>query len=109
MKKRFPDYRFFLPLVLISLVGFVSHLVQVSFGWGGLYWTTHFFYSLLIAPVLFFLPVVARLIAQPMLRLVFWQNCDSSIFQFKTGTIIFGYMLCEGMFVLIHAKKEGNR
>lgn len=192
LKKRFVNYRFFLVLALISLLGFISHLVQVSLGWEGLYWTTHFYFSFVIAPVLFFawlnflcewkigiirnlvlvasyavcfclvlfayqqfhnrwivfasrsfilfvllaplvvpflmnvllsfllklklrkwefplllfLPVASHLISQPLLRLVFWQNCDDSIFQFKTGTIIFGYMLCEGLFVLIHKRSE---
>ena len=189
------NYLALLLLVIISLAGFISHLVQVSFGWGGLYWTTHYFFSFLIAPMLFFvwlnflfkwrisivknlfltasytvcfclvlfayqqfhsrwiafapryfvlfvifapfvvpflmnliitfllklkvkkwefpllffLPVMAHLIAQPMLRLVFWKNCDDPIFQFKTGTIIFGYMLCEGLFVLLHKKNENEQ
>lgn len=35
-----------------------------------------------------------------------WES--DSIYQFKTGTIIFGYMVVEGIFVLLHQRRAAH-
>lgn len=62
--------------------------------------------------IAFFLPFAAHLIAQlvnlGMERFIpffYYKGLDDWIFQFKTGTIIFAYMLAEGLFIELHRKK----
>lgn len=62
--------------------------------------------------IVFFLPVAVHLIAQ-LLNLVlmqvipfFFDKLGDMIFQFKTGSVIFAYMLLEGIFILLHKSEE---
>ncbi|MCR5126403.1 MAG: hypothetical protein K6B43_14595 [Treponema sp.] len=62
--------------------------------------------------IVFFLPVAVHLVAQ-VLNLVlmqvipfFFDKLGDMIFQFKTGSVIFAYMLLEGIFILLHKSEE---
>lgn len=62
--------------------------------------------------IVFFLPVAVHLIAQ-VLNLIlmqvipfFFDKLGDMIFQFKTGSVIFAYMLLEGIFILLHKSEE---
>ena len=66
--------------------------------------------------IAFFIPVAAHLIAQLvnlgleyLITFFYYISITEMIFQFKTGSIIFAYMLVEGLFILLHKKEKSEK
>ncbi|MCR5612118.1 hypothetical protein [Treponema sp.] len=80
-------------LFAVSIFSFAFHFVEVLLrGWDYLYLVTYFLAQLVNVGL------------EKLITCFSYISITDMIFQFKTGSIIFAYMLVEGLFIELHRK-----